>query len=74
MEGTGAGVYVKSLGRRLRISLENMLQFLRLRDTVSWPGLMKFKRTSGEINMLVFALIVRQLRELFRLPKQHLHW
>jgi len=30
-KGMGAGVYGKSLGRRLRISLENMLQFFRPR-------------------------------------------
>jgi hypothetical protein len=73
MEGNGTGVYGKSLGRRFRISLENMLQFLRLRYMVSWPVLMKFKRTLGERNMLVFVLIVRRLCEPFRLPK-HLHW
>jgi len=42
-EGTGAGVYGKSLGRRLSTSLENMLQFFRLRCMLSWSVLMKFK-------------------------------
>jgi len=42
-EEAGAGVYGKSLGRRLSISLENMLQFFRLRYTLSWSVLMKFK-------------------------------
>jgi hypothetical protein len=42
-EVTGAVVYEKSLGRRLRISLENMLQFFKLRYMLSWPVFMKFK-------------------------------
>jgi hypothetical protein len=57
-EGTGAEVYGKSLGRRLRISLQNMLQIFRLRYMLSWTVLMKFKRTLGQGNMSVFALIV----------------
>ena len=43
MEVTRAVVYGKSLGRRLRISLENMLQFFRLRYMLSWPVFLKFK-------------------------------
>jgi len=42
-EGNGAVVCGKSLGRRLRISLENMLQFFRLRYVLSSPMFMKFK-------------------------------
>jgi hypothetical protein len=38
-EENGAAVYGKSLGKRLRISLKNMLQFFRLRYMLSWPGL-----------------------------------
>jgi hypothetical protein len=73
MVGNGAGVYGKSLGRRLRISLENMLQFFRLRYMLSWSVFTKFKQVLGQRNMLVFALTVRQLWEPLRLLT-HPHW
>jgi hypothetical protein len=75
-QGMGAGVYGNSLGRRLRISLENMLHFFRLRYMLSWPVLMKFKQTLGQRNKLVFALIVsgQVAMKAFRLPTQLLHW
>jgi hypothetical protein len=57
-QGTGAGVYGQSVGRRLSISLG---KFSRLRYMPSWPVYMKFKRMLGQRNMLVFALIVRRL-------------
>jgi len=43
---------------------------------LSWPVLMKFKRTLGQRNMLVFALIVsgQVALKVFRLPTQLLHW
>jgi hypothetical protein len=50
-----------------------MLQFFRLRYMLSWPVFIKFKWMLDQRNMLVLALIVRQLRRPFRLPTQHLH-
>ena len=41
-EGTGAGVYGQSMGRRLSISPGGILQFFRLKYMVSWPMLTKF--------------------------------
>ena len=75
MEVTGAVLYRKSLGRRLRISLKKTCySFCRLRYMLSWPVFIKFKWMLDQRNMLVLALIVRQLRRPFRLPTQHLHW
>jgi len=41
--------------------LENALQFSRLRYVLSWPALMKLKRTLDQENKLIFALKVRCL-------------
>jgi len=41
-EETGAGVYGKSVGRRLSSSLADMQQCFRLRDMLSWPVFTKF--------------------------------
>ena len=44
MEGTGAGVYGQSFGRRLSICLGNMLHFFRLKYMLSWLEIqMKFR-------------------------------
>ena len=42
-EVTRAVVYGKSLGRRLRISLKNLLQCFRLSYMLPWHVFMKFK-------------------------------
>ena len=51
-----------------------MLQSSRLRHTLSWPVLTKFKWTTDQRNTLVFFLIARRLWELFRLPRRRPCW
>jgi hypothetical protein len=41
-EGTGAGIYGQSVGRRLSFSCEDTLRFSRPKYMLSWPVLMKF--------------------------------
>ena len=59
-EGTGAGVYGHSVGRRLSIYLGKMLQSFRLKYMRYWSAFMKLKLRMGQRNMLVFALIARR--------------
>jgi hypothetical protein len=73
MEGTGAGVYGQSLGRRLSI-------FLGKYATVFQAEVYAILTSVYEIQTLVrpekyvIALLVRWLCKNFSLPKQCLHW
>ena len=52
---------------------ESTLQFCRPRYMLSWHVFTIIKWTLGQRKTSVFALIVRRLWKLFRLPKQRLH-
>ena len=57
-EGTGAGVYGQSVGRRLSISLGRCATVFHAEIYAIWLMLMKFKQMVDQINMRVFALTV----------------
>jgi hypothetical protein len=60
-DGTWAGVYGQSLGRRHGISLRKYATVFRLRCILSWRVYMQLKRLLGQRNMLVYAMRVRRL-------------
>ena len=74
MEGTGAGVYGQSADRRVSISRKTCYSLSGWGICDISPRLWKMKLRTSQRNMLVFALIFRQLWKHFRLPKQHLLW
>jgi hypothetical protein len=73
-EGTGAGVYRQSVGRRLSISLGKQATVFQFEVHALLACIHEMKLRIGQRNMLVFALIVRRFLKSFRLPKQRFHW
>jgi hypothetical protein len=73
MEGTGAGVYGKSVGRRVRVSLGMYATVFKLRYMLSWNMLMKFNFMVDQRSTLVSDLTARRLWKFYR-PRERLHW
>jgi len=61
MEGTGAGVYGQSLGRRLSIPVGKHATVFQAEVYAILACVMKFKLKGDQRSMLVFSLIARQL-------------
>jgi hypothetical protein len=69
MEGTGAGVYGQSLGRRLGISVGKYATVLHAEVYVILACVNEIQTLVRPEKYVSFALIVRQLCKNFRLPK-----
>ena len=59
-EGTGAGVYGQSVGRRLSFLMGRFTTVFRQRYMLSWPVFLKFSFRTDRRNTSVYAVIVRR--------------
>ena len=59
-EGTRAGVYGQSVGRRLSFLMGRFMTVFRQRYMLSWPVFLKFSFRTDRRNTSVYAVIVRR--------------